>query len=307
MSSKPNGAVVAAVPAPQSDAVVVRRSNSQADFRKMLEQMAPAMRQVLPKHLTPERIMKVALSATARNPNLFKCSMQSLARAVMQGAELGLEAGGLLGEAYIVPYGETAQMIPGYRGLIKLARQSGHLASIEAHVVMSTDHFEVEYGLTPKLVHRPDMGRTEKEGTLIQDSVLCVYAVARFRDGGTQQDVMSRGDVERIRKRSKAANGGPWVTDWVEMAKKTVVRRLCKYLPLSPELQKALEISEAVETDVDASTVMDIVFPQDEPEAPAMTRSEGLKAQLAEKAGVAMTHDPVTGEVPMPREPGSDG
>src|SRR6185437_2021004 len=98
----------------------------------LFEQRKESIKALLPKHLTPERMLKIALSTTARTPALLACTPQSIVLAVMQAAELGLEPGGLLGESYLVPYGSEAKLIVGYRGLVALARRSGTLASIEA-------------------------------------------------------------------------------------------------------------------------------------------------------------------------------
>lgn len=261
---------------------MVARKDKQQEVRDLLEKAGPSIQAVLPKHVTVERLTKIALSATARQPALLACSKISLVKAVMQGAELGLEAGGLLGEAYLVPFKDEATLIVGYRGLVKLARQSGLLTSIEAYVVQARDFFELEYGLEPKLSHKPFM-------TGDRGDVVAVYAIARFKDGGRQVDVMTKSEVDAIRERSAAAKSGPWVTDYAEMAKKTVVRRLCKYLPLSPELAKALEHEAAVDEGV-RSPVIDVELFDAEGvslEEPVETRADGIKSKLAEKVAAS--------------------
>lgn len=220
----------------------------QQTLKDMLEKAAPSLAAVAPKHLTAERLVKIALSATSRTQTLLACSPASILRAVMQGAEMGLEVGGLMGEAYLVPFKNKkngaveAVCIPGYRGLIKLARNSGQLTTVEAHVVYEHDIFELEYGLDPKLIHKPNL-RVPDRG-----KVICAFAIACFRDGGGYQiDAMTIGELNAIRSRSQAADDGPWVTDEAEMQRKTVVKRLCKYLPMSPELAKALALDDAVD------------------------------------------------------------
>jgi recombinational DNA repair protein RecT len=176
-------------------------------------------------------------------------------------------------------------MIPGYRGLISLARRSGQLKSIEARVVYANDTFGIEYGTSPFLKHVPNL--TGDPGPLV-----LVYAVARLVDGGEQVEVMTKVQVDAIRSRSRAGKSGPWVTDYDEMARKTVVRRICKYLPLSVELAKALEIDERVESgQAPLNEVnLDAVLPPEEfvPEVvpPAKTKAaDTLKAKLAAEAG----------------------
>ncbi|EBG1618414.1 recombination protein RecT, partial [Salmonella enterica] len=164
--------------------------------------------------------------------------------AIVQCSQLGLEPGGALGHAYLLPFGnkneksgkKNVQLIIGYRGMIDLARRSGQIASLSARVVREGDDFSFEFGLEEKLVHRP--GENEDA------PVTHVYAVARLKDGGTQFEVMTRKQIELVRAQSKAGNNGPWVTHWEEMAKKTAIRRLFKYLPVSIEIQRAVSMDE---------------------------------------------------------------
>lgn len=196
----------------------------------------------LPKHMTAERMARVALTETRKTPALGKCDPRTFIGAVIQLSQLGLEPGGALGHAYLIPFGNTkqgttdVQIIIGYRGMIDLARRSGQIASIQAVIVRDGDDFDVEFGLTPGLKHRP-LFDDDKPMTF-------VYAVAVFKDGGRQFEVMTRGQVEKVRKQSRASSSGPWVTHFEEMAKKTVIRRLFKYLPVSIELQRAVVLDE---------------------------------------------------------------
>lgn len=203
------------------------------------------MTSVLPKSgaMTADRMIKVALGATKRNQDLLACDPASFVLAVVQAAELGLDIGGLLGEAYLVPFKQQVQLIPGYRGLVKLARNSGLITTIEAVLVYADDHFEVERGLEPKLIHRPNF-RAPRE----PEALLATYCIARFKDGGYQMDVMSIPEVCAIRDRSPASKNGPWVTDFGEMAKKTVVKRNCKMLPMSRELERVIEHENALDS-----------------------------------------------------------
>jgi len=241
------------------------------------EKVKAAIASVLPQHMKPERLIKVALVAISRSPKLSQCTPDSILKSLMISAELGLDPSGNLGQAYLVPYQNKyrgtyeCQLIPGYRGLITLARRSGHIKAIEARVVREKDVFRVRYGLEPELVHKPVLGG-EKDREIV-----AAYAVAVLADGTKQFDVMSRQEIDAIRARSKAADDGPWVTDYAEMAKKTVVRRLCKYLPLSPEepIAKALEVENRAEA---GEPVVDLIeLPQEEePES----RTEQLVAKL---------------------------
>src|SRR5579859_4643184 len=245
----PNDTNAAPAAGPASTAIATQAATPQQLLGLDLNNIKKTLEAVLPKHVTPERLIKVVLSATARKPDLLKCTRRSIVRAVMQAAELGLEVGGILGDAYLVPYNvkiteagqpdrweKQVQMIPGYRGLIKLARNSGQITSISAWPVYKADTFEIDLA-EETIIHKPSLTTERKP-----DDIVFVWAQAKYTDGGKAIDFMTRSEVDAVRKRSKAANDGPWVTDFAEMARKTVVRRLCKYLPLSPEMQKALEV-----------------------------------------------------------------
>lgn len=211
-------------------------------LRALLEKMKPEMAKVLPKHLEPERLLRIALTEMRRNPKLLDCSKESLLGAVMLSAQLGLEPGPL-GHCYLIPYfnkktGTTeVQFQIGYKGMLELVRRSGQIETIDAQVVYENDEFEFEYGLNPKLRHKPNLSGS-------RGKPIAVYAIAKFKDGGYSFYVMSVEDVEKIRLKSKSPNEGPWVTDWEAMAKKTVIKQLAKYLPLSIEAQRAVAIDE---------------------------------------------------------------
>lgn len=188
----------------------------------------------VPKHLPVERLLRVAMTCIRTTPKLLECTPQSLLACVMGCAQLGLEPEPFLGQAYLVPFYSSktrtteAQLIPGYRGYIALARRSGEVQSVSAQVVYEKDHFRLQYGLDEVLEHIPASGdRGTPAGA---------YVIFRYKDGSHSFDYMTTADIEKVRKRSKAGESGPWVTDWPEMAKKTVIRRHVKLVPLSVEI-----------------------------------------------------------------------
>lgn len=195
------------------------------------------MAMALPKTLTADRLTRIVMTEFRKTPALLRCDQQSLFGAVLQCAALGLEPGSALGHCYLLPYGKTCQLIIGYRGMIDLARRSGQIVSLSAYVVHEADDFHYELGLHPDIRHTPSPSAD-------RGPVIYVYAVAVLKDGGVQFEVMSRAEVESVRSRSKAGKSGPWVSDWDAMAKKTVIRRLFKYLPVSIEAVRATEIDE---------------------------------------------------------------
>lgn len=199
----------------------------------------------LPKAMTAERLTRIVMTECRKNPALLKCSPESFYGSVLMCAQLGLEPGSALGHCYLLPFGNgkdasgrpNAQLIIGYRGMIDLARRSGQISSINAYVVHEADEFSYELGLHPDITHKPS-------ALAERGPVTYVYAVAVLKGGGVQFEVMSRAEIEAVRKQSKAGNSGPWCTHWEEMAKKTVIRRLFKYLPVSIEAVRAVEIDE---------------------------------------------------------------
>lgn len=211
------------------NAVEQQQNGGKPTLAQLIERMKPELARVLPNQMNPDRMARIATTLIRQTPALARCTPESFLGALLTASQLGLEPGPL-GEAYLVPYGNVVTFIPGYRGLIKLAWQSGQLRNIDAHVVHAADEFEFEYGLNPTLRHKPFRGQGPGK-------VTDVYAVATFQNGGSAFVVMSIEDVEAIRKRSKASKNGPWVTDWDAMAKKTAIKQLIRFLPLSTELR----------------------------------------------------------------------
>jgi recombination protein RecT len=207
----------------------------------MGEGMRQALKMALPKHVTADRIARVALTAISRNPNLARCTQESFFGSLLSAAQLGLEVNTPLGLAYLIPYKADCQLIIGYQGMIELASRAN--VDVYGDVVREGDLFEYEQGLEQKLVHKPsaDEDRDSKP-------VTHVYAIGTPQSGRPRFVVLSRVLVEKFRKRSRSASSGPWVTDWEAMAVKTAVRRLFRWLPKSIELQQAIVIDETHET-----------------------------------------------------------
>jgi recombination protein RecT len=194
------------------------------DVRGLLEKLKPQMAMALPKHITPDRLMRITLTSITRTPALLDCDRTSLLRAVMEACQLGLEPDNVLGHAYLLPFKGKVMLIPGYRGLVELARRSGQVSTIYAENVREKDEFDYEMGLEPTLRHKPLLA--EDRG-----KPLCTYAVCKLKDGGVQFVVMPEWEIQAIAKRSPSVGIGPWKTDTDEMRKKTAVRRLCKMIP----------------------------------------------------------------------------
>ena len=190
----------------------------------------------LPKHLTPDRMIGVALTTLQRTPLLAQCTQGSFFNAMLSLSQFGLEPDGR--NAHLIPFrnGKTGQydvqLIIDYKGLVELAMRSGKVSNIHADVVCENDEFE--YNMGEIKAHKIDFKQP-------RGKVYAVYCICTFKDGTKKTDVMSKDDVEAIRKRSRAGSSGPWVTDWAEMAKKTAFKRLSKWLPLSSEFRDAVQ------------------------------------------------------------------
>jgi recombination protein RecT len=263
---------------------------------KMKLQIAAA----LPKHLTPERYARVALTEMRKNPELAACEPKSFLGALMQAAQLGLEPGGALGHAYLIPFkrsvkrGNTwekiqeCQIIIGYRGMIDLARRSGQIVSLSARAVYEKDRFSYEYGLEEKLEHVPYEGADA--GALTH-----VYSVAKIVGGGIQFEVMGVEKIKAIRDAGqgytaakKAAEeynkpiNSPWESHFEEMAKKTVIRRLFKYLPVSIEVQRAVGLDEQADANISQhnSSVIEGDFITDPPTEELPTNEPSLASRV---------------------------
>ena len=228
---------------------LAQKKPEQKTIQQYIKQMDGEIKKALPSVITPERFTRIVLSAISVNPKLGSCTPASFLGAMMTSAQLGLEVNTPLGQAYVLPYNNKgtleAQFQLGYKGLIDLAYRSGEVESIQAHVVYENDEFTCEYGLEPKLVHKPaDSNRGEP---------VKVYAVFKTKSGGFGFEVMSMEDVRiHAAKYSKAYNSAfsPWKTNFEEMAKKTVLKRVLKYAPLKSDFVRNVVQDEVVKSSI---------------------------------------------------------
>ena len=237
----------------------IRRSTTAAaktaessSFPALLEQYKGEIARALPKHINPDRMARIALTAFRMTPKLADCDPRSVFAAVIQSSQLGLEIG-LMGEAHLVPFGNQCQLIPGYTGLMKLARNSGLVVDIYAEAVHINDKFSLKLGMERDLEHEP---LSAQGGFPASDEergeVVGFYAVGVLKDGSRTFVAMSSAEVIKIRDGSRGYQAAKkykkeslWDTNFVAMGLKTAIRRLCKYLPKSPELATALALDES--------------------------------------------------------------
>lgn len=247
---------------------------------QLLESKKSSLASMVANGLKTDRLIKVVVSSASKNPKILECSPFSVYRAVTESAALGIEPGGALGHGYLVPYGKECQFILSYKGMIDLARRSGQILSIEARVVYQGDEFDYEFGLAPKCRHVP------KAAELNDDTLTHAYAVAHIAGGGTQFEVLTRAQINAIRAKSRSGNFGPWKDHFAEMAKKSAVRRLFKYLPVSIELADAMDKDakmEAGEAIIDMQIIDDADGPNGEA-IEAQTTTDKIKQAIGGEA-----------------------
>jgi len=251
------------------------------DVETWLVAQKPQIALALPSFLTPDRMMRVFLTEIRKTPTLLQCSRQSLMSCMMQSAQLGLEPGGVMGHMYFVPYKGEATPIIGYKGLIDLARRSGQIVSISARVVYSKDEFRYAYGLNEYLEHVPALGD--------RGNPTFVYAVANLVGGGHAFEVMSVEQVNAIRNRAVSymyaednqKKNSVWHLHWDEMARKTAIRRIYKYLPssiLPPEAREALYAEDTREFPESGSTAGMMQMPSEKKPAAAQESAQPAAA-----------------------------
>ena len=195
------------------------------------------VQKALPKHITSERFIRVALTAVNRTPKLLSCTQASLFKCLLDCSSLGIEPDGR--RAYLIPYGKECTLIISYMGLIELCKRNGDVSNVFGAIVRENDFFEYDLGTERKITHRP----TLKD----RGEILGAYAVVSFKDGEKDFEFMDVGEINAIRDRSKAGSHGPWKTDYAEMAKKTTIRRLLKRQILSPEIRDTLDKEDSYE------------------------------------------------------------
>lgn len=228
------------------NALASKASGQAAKPGKSIKQLLIAQEgqiaKALPSVMTPERFTRIAMTALSTNPKLQACTGESFLGALMQAAQLGLEPNTPLGQAYLIPYGSQCQFQLGYKGLIELAHRSGEFKSIYAQTVYENDEFSFELGLDADLIHKPVLGSS-------RGKPIAYYAVYKLVNGGYGFEVMSYDDITSHAKQfSKSVNNGPWKTNFDEMAKKTVLKKVLKYAPIKTEFARGIAQDETVKS-----------------------------------------------------------
>ena len=271
----------------------------------LIQRLAPEIARALPKHVTPERMARIALTAVRMNQDLARCTEYSFLGCLLSAAQLGLETNTPTGQAYLIPRKGQCTLIVGYKGMMELAERSGRASVDPAEVVRAGDEFAYQLGTDRWIRHKPSEDEDRENRPITH-----VYATATV-NGRPRFVVLTKAEIDKRRKRSPASNSGPWVTDYEAMAKKTAVRALCTWLPQSPEVARAIALDEAPELGNSQSLSYD----------PAITdalKSGGLieehhderpsKPEIEAKAEVVNADGEVSDFTPAKgREPGEEG
>ncbi|WP_280465655.1 recombination protein RecT [Nocardia brasiliensis] len=221
-----------------------KRDDLRADIERMEHQFAMAM----PRGAEAAQLVRDALTCLKQTPQLARCDRTSVLGGLMTCAQLGLRPG-VLGHAWLLPFGNKAQLVIGYQGLVELAHRSGKISSLIARTVHANDTFDVDYGLADALIHKPNLKGTRGEP-------VAYYAIAKFTTGGHAFLVMTYDEMIEYRKKyAKSKTSGPWVDNFESMAHKTCVRQLSKWMPKSTEFARAIEHDETVRVDLSPDAI----------------------------------------------------
>lgn len=297
------------MPAATDSAVIVAEPRAIEVLKTELAAREGDLLAVLPPGMDVQRFMRVSLLAVSKNPDLLKCTPGSIIRSIVEAAEIGLEPTGSLNRAWLIPFKDKdkpkpeAQLMIGYQGYADLMRDSGKVKRVTAEVVYEGDHFKVVKGTAdPHIEHEPAY-KTEDP-----TKITYVYAVAFFGDGEQQFEVMTRDQVEAIRAKSRQRNGPTWTQSWPQMARKTLIRRLANYVPLTARAVEAIARDDEREYGQPAalpaisrtSEVRDKVLKRSQPVKSDRGAPEGqevAEVSTSPESAAQQTDDAVEGEV----------
>lgn len=238
--------------------------------RHQLTAMQPQFAAALPKHVSPERFVRVVMTALQMTPALLNADRRTLFASAMKASQMGLLPDGR--EGAIVTFKDQAQFMPMVAGVMKMVRNSGEISTWSVQAVYENDNFDFCLGDEEHITHKPALSGRGK--------IIAVYSIVSMKDGEKSREVMSVEDVNAIRARSRSGNSGPWVSDFAEMAKKTVVRRHAKRLPMSTDLDDALRADDEMFMPPEPAPVPE----QEQTEKPAPAKRPSRLQKVAEQA-----------------------
>jgi recombination protein RecT len=272
-TTAPTGAITTTTPANLSAANPPRDIQT---FGLLLERNRGRLALAARGYRPDEELIILAKKAASRTPKLLECTGESILRALMDAMQLRIKPNHAMGRGYLIPrrrklpdgrYVQECEFDPGFRGLLDIVRRSGKM-TITCHLVYRTEvengDFEVRWGTDESIKHNPTRALLAPPGE--RGDVVLAYATARMEDGSQQTEILTRDELDKIR--AMASERGPWGDWWEQMARKTAIRRLCKYLPYSEDVERAL-----------GASVADDIEPEDaEPEIDAVEVHEAREA-----------------------------
>jgi recombination protein RecT len=244
----------------QADTERERLAERAQTIRGQLEKWRPQIQESLVRNVKPEYVMATAMTALRTNPELLECTAASILAGIMQSVQLGLQLSGPLGHAYLLPFRNAdrkqkeAQFVPGYRGLIDLAYRNPRIQNLVTELVREHDNFGYELGSAQKLRHVPAQGD--------RGGVTHVYAYANISGGGFVFVVLTKEQVEKRRAMSKAKDSPAWKGHWDKMARKTAMRDLFPYLPVTVEMGTAARLDTLAEEGIPQQLALDVELGQ---------------------------------------------
>ena len=264
-------------------ATLARRGRTVQDWLDD-ESFQQHLMRILPKHVRAEQFLALAMSIVKKTPKLRECTVPSMIAALVTAARLGLSIDGPAGGAYLVPFRNKGtmecQLMPDYRGLQKLARQTQEVKQISACVVYEGDEFSFQRGTSPEIIHSPKPWKDGKEPKITH-----CYAVAWWQGQDMPQfEVMQVAEIEKVRASAKSRDSLGWTHWFGEMGKKTVFKRLGKWLPSSAELLKAISLDDQAEAGI-PQTLDFVVDVESEPSTPkAAPRAKSLPTKVDDES-----------------------
>jgi recombination protein RecT len=296
-------------------AQLVQLTKASEDIAQLFKANSQRMIRAAPKGFDPQRLLSVAFNAICYNTDLLQCTRESLIGGAFEALKLGLTLGGPMQEAWLVKFNNRrkvneewvsvpeATLIIGYQGFRNLLDRARAVLSLDVRAVHNgtmpadwndkkkqfarwdpgtPDEFDYWFGSDARIVHRPKNAQPD-----YREQLQAIYVVAKLRGGASQLDVLLPEEIESHRKRSRAKDNGPWVTDYVPMAMKTGVRKIAKYLPkASLELARALDLDNKADSgesqsfDVEGFVITPAEPPAQGTEAQPPKRLEGLKQTM---------------------------
>jgi recombination protein RecT len=250
-----------------------KEDNPTKQFSKFMDGFKGQIALALPKHLSSDRMCRLAVTAFSSSQALQSCDAKSIVASIVTASTLGLEIG-VNGQGYLVPYKGKCQFVPGWKGIQDIANRSGRCTTWTG-AVFEGDDFDYAMGDRPFIKHKPGDGGDDK-------SLKYVYAVGRVVGSEWPViDVWSVGKARKHRDRYNKVGTKHYSFENFEMyARKIVLLQVLKYMPCSIEMSQALDISNAQESGKHAILDGDFVTVSETQETPEDKKLPELTAEV---------------------------